>query len=775
MAITTTPSNTDVESADIFVFAEAAPTPIPAKGLTFIPPTKRKKTYIIVAIAMLLVVFIFCLGLGFGLRARSSATVVADDATSSFGNNKGDTADEEPFQGGDGSFISVGCFEEQPSLNSHSLFASNTNGRAIECNQRCLTRYFGVVGSSCRCFVSAPTARLSLGSCNNAHSASDMDVYFDLDMDPQCSQQQTETVRNFLVEEDDAPFGFDIVSNTFRSSPFELFKDECGTNMYEVQTEVSTGSSSLRTTVSDVVSFAESRRDERQRSLSTSASASYRNFLFSASVKVSASLDRQQTDLFESSGAQEEDSKVFIATGVQRLAEVKLVDFDFSFNFVTLSRPFGNLLRAYFNSNFDEEIAYNIIERYGEFVLTRGIFGGYMELRTTMSGSALEGRFNSESDAALCYEASVSAEAKGFGFSGKGSVGTSGCTEESVQILRESRQQFGTEVSEQTVVGGRKQCPTCDGFVVEASDSTLLTTKDKYPPNDDGAKFRLLSDFLDPSKISPLEFQRLQLTEDQFASIQSSLEDHILQYLNSVGDSFGSCDCGSDGYPYLVENESGERDCRCYSRRSPIRPTPVPAPTSNFVLPPMRHVPNTYCEYYDYGGDGPCSVGKSFEDVWQDCNDAGPNKCQGVLWNSCSGATSNTAVNGAWKLLESGQDIGTADRPTSTCGGRNQALGHWDAFARVERVPNAYCQYYKQGGDGDCSAGRSFFDVWKECDADGPDKCGGVMWNACSGPTSNTNVNGAWKLMTAGQTIGNAENPSDSCFDGKGHWDVFLR
>ena len=39
-------------------------------------------------------------------------------------------------------------------------------------------------------------------------------------------------------EEDDAPFGFDIVSNTFRSSPFELYKDECGTNIYEVQTEV---------------------------------------------------------------------------------------------------------------------------------------------------------------------------------------------------------------------------------------------------------------------------------------------------------------------------------------------------------------------------------------------------------------------------------------------------------------------------------------------------------------------------------------------------------
>lgn len=64
-------------------------------------------------------------------------------------------------------------------------------------------------------------------------------MYFKVHADETCSQDTTSKVRNFLVEEDDVPFGFDIVTNQFRPSPFELYKSECGTNIYEVQTEVS--------------------------------------------------------------------------------------------------------------------------------------------------------------------------------------------------------------------------------------------------------------------------------------------------------------------------------------------------------------------------------------------------------------------------------------------------------------------------------------------------------------------------------------------------------
>ena len=150
------------------------------------------------------------------------------------------------------------------------------------------------------------------------------------------------------------------------------------------------------------------------------------------------------------------------------------------------------------------------------------------------------------------------------------------------------------------------------------------------------------------------------------------------------------------------------------------------------------------------------------------------------MWSPCNDnvPTSDTSGKGAWQLIKAGQDIGTANRPTSTCGGSAQALGHWDVFARVKHVPNTYCQYYRYGGDGDCSVGRSFFDAWQECDQDGPDVCQGIMWNPCTGPTAKTSVNGAWKLMRAGQDIGDADHPTSTC-GGKsqalGHWDVFLR
>eukprot|EP00587_Corethron_hystrix_P004645 CAMPEP_0113315920 /NCGR_PEP_ID=MMETSP0010_2-20120614/11395_1 /TAXON_ID=216773 ORGANISM="Corethron hystrix, Strain 308" /NCGR_SAMPLE_ID=MMETSP0010_2 /ASSEMBLY_ACC=CAM_ASM_000155 /LENGTH=415 /DNA_ID=CAMNT_0000172517 /DNA_START=110 /DNA_END=1357 /DNA_ORIENTATION=+ /assembly_acc=CAM_ASM_000155 len=200
--------------------------------------------------------------------------------------------------------------------------------------------------------------------------------------------------------------------------------------------------------------------------------------------------------------------------------------------------------------------------------------------------------------------------------------------------------------------------------------------------------------------------------------------------------------------------------------------------------PSMVHIPNTYCQYYSQGGDGTCNDGVSFQHAWQLCNEDGPDQCMGIMWNSCEGETSNTSVNGAWKLIRAGQSIGDADNPTSTCGGSAQALGHWDVFIRATEtpsmvhIPNTYCQYYSQGGDGTCNDGISFQHAWQLCDEDGPDQCMGIMWNSCEGETSNTSVNGAWKLIRAGQSIGDADNPTSTCggsAQALGHWDVFIR
>ena len=100
------------------------------------------------------------------------------------------------------------------------------------------------------------------------------------------------------------------------------------------------------------------------------------------------------------------------------------------------------------------------------------------------------------------------------------------------------------------------------------------------------------------------------------------------------------------------------------------------------IFVPYIHIPNTYCQYYESGGAGSCEDGSSFDDVWQQCEDDGPEVCMGVMWSSCEGPTSDITVNGAWHLMKAGQEVGDADNPTDTCGGKEQAEGHWDVFIR---------------------------------------------------------------------------------------------
>lgn len=378
-------------------------------------------------------------------------------------------------------------------------------------------------------------------------------------------------------------------------------------------------------------------------------------------------MDSEQNSIFSSSGASSEGSKVYTSTGVKRLAEVKLVDFENRHHFVTFNEQFAHLLRTYRDSGFGKGKANEIIAKYGQLVVSRGIFGGYLQLRSTISNKESQSGFSSEEDSRRCYEAAVSGKASGFGFKGSFSVGASGCTEQAASNMLARQSAFATETSSQSVIGGTVENGE---LVVTPELSNLLTAREHYPRNDGGIQLRLLSDFLAPDKISPLEVRRYQITEEDFGEIQSHLEEHILEHLHEVGGALDECeDCSLS---YLELGADGSLRCQCYN------PDPEITPGDG----PSKHVPNTYCKYYAQGGDGPCSVGASFDEIWQRCVNDGVQKCMGVMWNSCQGPTSDIKVNGAWKLMTAGQEIGDANNPTATCGGKNQALGHWDVFLR---------------------------------------------------------------------------------------------
>jgi len=467
-----------------------------------------------------------------------------------------------------------------------STVGGSVDQRAQECNDVCDTKHFAISSSMCFCYVEAPKQRLAIGSCNsvsdtNIKKDEIMDAFFKGGVNDQCNQEITTAVRNFFVEEDDAPFGYDISTNSYRLSPFELYKDECGTNIYEVQTEVSEGSNILTTVAKEVSEFAEERRLHVSTSIAASASASAEiPFIINAGAEVSASLDNEVNELLKYSGSSTIGSTVFTSFVVKRIAEVKLVDFDNNFNFVTFKNQFANLLRRYRDSGFDIAVAEEMFDKYGMFVVERGLFGGYRQLRSTATSDDFEQFSSSENDFRLCYEAAMAA--KGGALFGliKAEAGgeIQGCNTVARSKMERLQRQFSQEVTNEVVQGGQIIDLELGGgksFVVSPGDSILLTDQGKYPQGDSGIKLRLLTDFLIPEKISPLEVKRHLITEKEFGVIQSHLETHVKEVLEMQVERLDECPRTEEcAVPYLEQSsETGQSiQCACYT---PEEPEPI--------------------------------------------------------------------------------------------------------------------------------------------------------------------------------------------------------
>ena len=359
-----------------------------------------------------------------------------------------------------------------------------------------------------------------------------------------------------------------------------------------MNTDVSEDALTTRTEVTDVTEFAEMRRTERSQSFSVSRSAEARIKIVDVSGSVSASYDAEQTNLFQSSGASEENSKVFVSQGVKRVARVEMEDFEGSRSFVTFSPAFSNRLREYMKGGFQKEVAYSILDHYGQFVLTRGIFGGFMEVRMTMTGGDYRDSFDNEEDASSCFDIAVSGEVGVLGLGSASAENEAGfCSDTQLKSMRASRSSFRDETNEAAFRGAKSSCTnpndvsTCS-FEVDAESSELLITNDKYPQGDPGVHFQLLSDFLNPEKISPLEVRRLQITEAEFGEIRKNFEKHTLEFLGEVDESLGGCNCADGHLAYLVadRSDSSRFGCECYdpsptaTRNPSPSPTPMPTP-----------------------------------------------------------------------------------------------------------------------------------------------------------------------------------------------------
>ncbi len=282
-----------------------------------------------------------------------------------------------------------GCFYHDEGQNAHISeplieLDKSIDVKAQECNDICDTKHFAISHSTCFCYVKAPTARLTIGSCSTVPTDTCLDrnriidAYLKKPNSIDCNQENTAAVRDQFVDEDNAPRGYDITTNSVRpSSPFLLTKDECGTNIYEVQTKVTEGTNTLSTVSEDVSEFASERRRRLANRITTSASGSAWFKFVQVGVKVMASLDTEVNDIMKYSGSSTIGSKVVTSFGVKTIAEFKIIDFDNKFNFVTFSEQYGSALRDYRDSGFDVEKAKEIFDEYGMFVVERGMFGGF--------------------------------------------------------------------------------------------------------------------------------------------------------------------------------------------------------------------------------------------------------------------------------------------------------------------------------------------------------------------------------------------------------------
>jgi hypothetical protein len=58
------------------------------------------------------------------------------------------------------------------------------------------------------------------------------------------------------------PLGFEIITNTFVDSPFQLYKKQCETNMYSLSNDVSQVATSIKTSNETITNYANEERNQ---------------------------------------------------------------------------------------------------------------------------------------------------------------------------------------------------------------------------------------------------------------------------------------------------------------------------------------------------------------------------------------------------------------------------------------------------------------------------------------------------------------------------------
>lgn len=116
------------------------------------------------------------------------------------------------------------------------------------------------------------------------------------------------------------------------------------------------------------------------------------------------------------------------------------------------------------------------------FLAFRGLYGGYVQFRSTLQGSSIGSSLLKEQEVIGCYEKAAAVAAGAAGFTGSVEVSEDKCNENAASAFAASRNKYKEETSHQEIVGGSR--PMRYDFYSSAKGSVTLTGSDGRRPAD---------------------------------------------------------------------------------------------------------------------------------------------------------------------------------------------------------------------------------------------------------------------------------------------------
>lgn len=445
--------------------------------------------------------------------------------------------------------------------------------RDRDCAAACVTEYFAVspnTPDTCLCIpdvgpalfdTKGNTTRLSFDQCSFVARSNIVEVYFRLlQAETDCTNDDARALRDILTSAGNSPKGLDVFTGEKKPTIFQLHKDGCNTNMWNIIGDRQGQSSQVEMETFKAEKVVTEKRFEFFQSIKTEGSvgipliAQFKSSL-SASIDMKSRMKESRRSLSE--------SKFIEANAKRTIARIEIPAS--RKHFVTLqgtgSSGFLGRLVDYNISGYSESEGMKILKQFGQIVLTEAAFGGYYQSIAEYNREIEETLRVDEREIKACYAAKADGSGVFKGIRLGGSAETESCTETGENKLEHHLASLVNKVKNTKFVGGDI---VDDEFVVTPEHSVLLIKPELY---DAGEKPKMvwLPDILQGDLISPHTCKQSGLSEDDFQRIHVKLRGLLKKLLENVDKTIDECGCEGVSFldDFTYEDGKISSNCEC--------------------------------------------------------------------------------------------------------------------------------------------------------------------------------------------------------------------